>query len=66
LRAGGRAILLSMDDEVEAALRRAAGVIREAEGLMAFTGAGISVESGIPPFRGEAASGGATTRASSR
>ncbi|HOX49441.1 MAG TPA: Sir2 family NAD-dependent protein deacetylase [Spirochaetia bacterium] len=41
-----------MDDEVEAALRRAAGVIREAEGLMAFTGAGISVESGIPPFRG--------------
>lgn len=27
--------------------------IREAKGITAFTGAGMSVESGIAPFRGE-------------
>src|SRR4030042_5168751 len=32
---------------------RAASLIRSAKHLTAFTGAGISVESGIPPFRGE-------------
>lgn len=32
---------------------RAAGWIANAKHLVAFTGAGISVESGIPPFRGE-------------
>jgi len=32
---------------------RAAGWIVKAKHLVAFTGAGISVESGIPPFRGE-------------
>ena len=32
---------------------KAAGLIAEAKHLVAFTGAGISVESGIPPFRGE-------------
>lgn len=31
----------------------AAQLIKEAKYLVAFTGAGISVESGIPPFRGE-------------
>ena len=31
---------------------RAAALIRSAKHLTAFTGAGISVESGIPPFRG--------------
>lgn len=31
---------------------RAAEIIREAAYLVAFTGAGVSVESGIPPFRG--------------
>jgi NAD-dependent deacetylase len=31
----------------------AAGLIANARHLVAFTGAGISVESGIPPFRGE-------------
>jgi NAD-dependent deacetylase len=31
----------------------AAGLIANAKHLVAFTGAGISVESGIPPFRGE-------------
>ena len=34
-------------------VRDAAHCIREADYLVAFTGAGISVESGIPPFRGE-------------
>jgi NAD-dependent deacetylase len=32
---------------------KAAGWIANAKHLVAFTGAGISVESGIPPFRGE-------------
>ncbi len=35
-----------------AAVHAAAALIREARYLTAFTGAGISVESGIPPFRG--------------
>ena len=35
------------------AIRAAASLIRSARYLTAFTGAGISVESGIPPFRGE-------------
>ncbi len=34
-------------------IEKAAEVIRNARYLVAFTGAGISVESGIPPFRGE-------------
>jgi len=34
------------------ALENAAQVLRDARCVMAFTGAGISVESGIPPFRG--------------
>jgi NAD-dependent deacetylase len=33
-------------------VRSAAALIRSARYLTAFTGAGISVESGIPPFRG--------------
>ncbi len=33
--------------------QRAADAIREAKRTVGFTGAGISVESGIPPFRGE-------------
>jgi len=32
---------------------KAAKIIKNAERCVAFTGAGISVESGIPPFRGE-------------
>jgi NAD-dependent deacetylase len=35
------------------AIRDAAALIRSARYLTAFTGAGVSVESGIPPFRGE-------------
>ncbi|UCB44778.1 MAG: NAD-dependent deacylase [Spirochaetota bacterium] len=37
----------------EEAIRDAARLISAAKYLIAFTGAGISVESGIPPFRGE-------------
>ena len=32
---------------------RAAELVASAESLTAFTGAGVSVESGVPPFRGE-------------
>jgi NAD-dependent deacetylase len=34
-------------------VREAAALIRQASSLTAFTGAGVSVESGIPAFRGE-------------
>ncbi len=34
-------------------IKKAATLIRESKYTTAFTGAGISVESGIPPFRGE-------------
>ncbi len=34
-------------------LKEAANLIKEANYIISFTGAGISVESGIPPFRGE-------------
>lgn len=36
-----------------AKIQQAATLIRKAKYAVAFTGAGISVESGIPPFRGE-------------
>ena len=38
--------------DVHEAVLAAASLIRGARYLTAFTGAGISVESGIPPFRG--------------
>src|SRR3954466_13310411 len=43
-----------MADETyeERALQRAVELVREARYLVAMTGAGLSVESGIPPFRG--------------
>ena len=34
-------------------LAKAAEIISKAKKIVAFTGAGISAESGIPPFRGE-------------
>lgn len=37
----------------EQQLEKAANVLRNSKYVIAFTGAGISVESGIPPFRGE-------------
>jgi NAD-dependent deacetylase len=40
-----------MVDEIK--LNKAAEVLRKSRYAIAFTGAGISVESGIPPFRGE-------------
>jgi len=39
--------------EIDPTVSRAASAIRNASHLVAFTGAGISAESGIPPFRGE-------------
>ena len=33
--------------------KKAADIIKSSKRCVAFTGAGISVESGIPPFRGE-------------
>ncbi len=41
-----------MSESVEASLSRAAEIIKGSRSLIAFTGAGISVESGIRPFRG--------------
>jgi len=34
-------------------LEQAAGIIKNSRHTTAFTGAGISVESGVPPFRGK-------------
>ncbi|MBN2172730.1 MAG: NAD-dependent deacylase [Bacteroidales bacterium] len=34
-------------------IQKAADVLRKSRNTIAFTGAGISVESGVPPFRGE-------------
>jgi NAD-dependent deacetylase len=49
---------ISMEDkgltsDLRELIRSAASLIRSSRYLTAFTGAGISVESGIPPFRGE-------------
>ena len=38
---------------LEANIKQAAGLLRNSRFTTAYTGAGISVESGIPPFRGE-------------
>ena len=38
--------------EIDARIGEAAAVVREARHAVALTGAGLSVESGIPPFRG--------------
>ena len=40
-------------DKLSEDIIRAAAIIKNAKRAAAFTGAGISVESGIPPFRGE-------------
>ncbi len=42
-----------MTSEVRGVVRKAARELKDRRHLIAFTGAGISVESGIPPFRGE-------------
>lgn len=41
------------DPSTNEAIQQAAQAIAAAEFFVAFTGAGISVESGVPPFRGE-------------
>ncbi len=41
-----------MDILLDAKIKKSAEIIRHAKRVTAFTGAGISVESGIPPFRG--------------
>lgn len=38
---------------METDIKKAAELIKKAKYVVAFTGAGVSVESGIPPFRGE-------------
>ncbi|MGA2976622.1 MAG: NAD-dependent deacylase [Spirochaetia bacterium] len=43
----------SSPESAQSRIRSAASLIRASRYLSAFTGAGISVESGIPPFRGE-------------
>ncbi len=40
------------DDVKDETIQKVASLIKNARNLNAFTGAGISVESGIPPFRG--------------
>ena len=42
-----------INSDLERSVKEASQVILKARRITAFTGAGISVESGIPPFRGE-------------
>jgi len=42
----------SLDDALDAEIKRAAEVVETSDHVVALTGAGLSVESGIPPFRG--------------
>ncbi len=42
-----------LDDVLDAEIVRAAELVRGARHVVALTGAGLSVESGIPPFRGK-------------
>jgi NAD-dependent deacetylase len=44
--------LFELTPELDAAIAAAAERVRAAEHVVALTGAGLSVESGIPPFRG--------------
>ena len=39
-------------ERTQSLIQEAVRIIRDARHLVAFTGAGISVESGVPPFRG--------------
>jgi NAD-dependent deacetylase len=42
----------TLSPALDAAIEQAAGLLLEAQSVVALTGAGLSVESGIPPFRG--------------
>src|SRR5438445_10900445 len=52
MQAGQEGSMVPNDSSPEAVIRQAAQCLRAAEYVTALTGAGISVESGIPPFRG--------------
>ena len=43
----------TLSEDLDAAIERAADVVAGARRVVALTGAGLSVESGIPPFRGK-------------
>ena len=44
--------MVQADSSLDATIRQAAQLVLAAKYVTALTGAGISVESGIPPFRG--------------
>ncbi|MBN2801893.1 MAG: NAD-dependent deacylase [Deltaproteobacteria bacterium] len=46
-------LIKELPDELKRKILEAARLIKSAKRVTAFSGAGISVESGIPPFRGE-------------
>src|SRR5262245_40910208 len=50
--AGQECFMAQADSFPDATIRQAAQLVLAAEYVTALTGAGISVESGIPPFRG--------------
>src|SRR6266851_3722274 len=50
--AGQECFMAQADSSLDATIRQAAQLLLAAEYVTALTGAGISVESGIPPFRG--------------
>jgi NAD-dependent deacetylase len=53
LRCGSYYLTAKPMERSQDQITRAASLIVNAKHLTAFTGAGVSVESGIPPFRGE-------------
>jgi NAD-dependent deacetylase len=55
----GTASVLEIQPDLDREIGRAAALLMEARSVVALTGAGLSVESGIPPFRGP---GGLWTR----
>jgi NAD-dependent protein deacetylase/lipoamidase len=52
MQAGQECFMAQADSSLDATIRQAAQLVLAAEYVTALTGAGISVESGIPPFRG--------------
>jgi NAD-dependent deacetylase len=45
--------MMTVSSDMDSGISRAAGLILDSRHTTVFTGAGISVESGIPPFRGK-------------
>src|SRR5438132_12894085 len=52
MQPGQEGFMAQADASLDATIRQAAQLVLAAEYVTALTGAGISVESGIPPFRG--------------